>query len=46
MTCLFVGNLVKNLNESKFNSAFNHFGKCKIELKVSLSLSLGSLCLC
>lgn len=38
MTCLFVGNLVKNLNESKFYSAFNHYGKCKIELKVNYPL--------
>ena len=40
MTCLFVGNLVKNLNESKFNSAFNHYGKCKIELKVIIIVQI------
>lgn len=33
MTCLFVGNLIKNLNENKIQSCFKSYGRCNVELK-------------
>ena len=35
MTCLFVGNLIKSVSETKLMNIFKSYGKCKIELKVN-----------
>lgn len=35
MTCLFIGNLIKSVSETKLFNTFKNYGKCKIELKVS-----------
>jgi hypothetical protein len=34
MTCLFVGNLIKAVNETKLQNVFKIYGKCETELKV------------
>lgn len=33
MTCLFVGNLIKGVSESKMTSVFREHGRCRVELK-------------
>jgi RNA recognition motif-containing protein len=35
MSCLFVGNLTKSVTESKLNTVFKTYGRCRIEIKLN-----------
>lgn len=37
MACLFVGNLMKTVSETKLMNIFRSYGKCKVDLKVNKS---------
>ena len=36
MTWVFVGNISKDINKSKFESALDRFGKCRFDYKVNI----------